>query len=163
MNFFRLIIITLFIFISSQKVFSDSHDAIIVEKAKEINKQIKEKQTQTQQSLNQELVEEEPLPLNDPFAGDASTASTLITNEPTNASAKLRSYKLVASFNGTDQSFATLVDDSGEFLTLELDEELSNGLKLVDVNLKHAVFEKDEDSKFLIINFKNQIKEVDEY
>ena len=159
MNFFRLIIITLFIFIYSQKVFSDSHDANIVEKAKEINKQIKEKQTQTQQSLNQELVEEEPLPLNDPFAGDASTASTLITN----AYAKLRSYKLVASFNGTDQSFATLVDDSGEFLTLELDEELSNGLKLVDVNLKHAVFEKDEDSKFLIINFKNQIKEVDEY
>ena len=60
MNFFRLIIITLFIFIYSQKVFSDSHDANIVEKAKEINKQIKEKQTQTQQSLNQELVEEEP-------------------------------------------------------------------------------------------------------
>ena len=55
------------------------------------------------------------------------------------------------------------MDDSGEFMTLELFEELTEGLRLVDVNIKQAVFEKSEDNKFLIINFKNQIREADEY
>ena len=110
------------------------------------------------------LVEEEPLPLNDPFAGDSASASTLvIEQEPTTDAVKLRAYKLVASFSGKHQSFITLVNDSGEFMTLELFEELTEGLKLVDVNIKQAVFEKNEDNKFLIINFKNQIKEADEY
>ena len=110
------------------------------------------------------LVEEEPLPLNDPFAGDSASASTLVTEQdPTTDAVKLRLYKLVASFSGKHQSFITLVDDSGEFITLELFEELTEGLMLVDMNIKQAVFEKNEDNKFLIINFKNQIKEADEY
>tara|TARA_Y100000590_G_scaffold244529_1_gene274805 strand:+ start:3539 stop:3958 length:420 start_codon:yes stop_codon:yes gene_type:complete len=113
---------------------------------------------------NKELIEEEPLPLNDPFAGDSASASTLvIEQEPTTDAVKLRAYKLVASFSGKHQSFITLVNDSGEFMTLELFEELTEGLKLVDVNIKQAVFEKNEDNKFLIINFKNQIREADEY
>ena len=104
------------------------------------------------------------MPLNDPFAGDSSSASTLvIEQEPTTDAVKLRLYKLVASFSGKHQSFITLVDDSGEFMILELFEELTEGLRLVDVNMKQAVFEKNEDNKFLIINFKNQIMEVDEY
>ena len=110
------------------------------------------------------LVEEEPLPLNDPFAGDSASASTLVSEqEPTTDAVILRSYKLVGSFSGKHHSFITLVDDSGEFITLELFEELTEGLRLVDMNIKQAVFEKNEDNKFLIINFKNQIKEVDEY
>ena len=113
---------------------------------------------------NKELIEEEPLPLNDPFAGDSASASTLVTEEePTTDAVILRSYKLVGSFSGKHQSFITLVDDSGEFITLELFEELTEGLKLVDTNIKQAVFEKNEDNKFLIINFKNQIREADEY
>ena len=40
-------------------------------------------------SLN---IEEEPLPLNDPFAGDASTASDIVTEAtPTSSAVKLRS------------------------------------------------------------------------
>ena len=110
------------------------------------------------------LVEEEPLPLNDPFAGDSASASTLVSEqEPTTDAVILRSYKLVGSFSGKHHSFITLVDDSGEFITLELFEELTEGLRLVDMNIKQAVFEKNEDNKFLIINFKNQIKEADEY
>ena len=110
------------------------------------------------------LVEEEPLPLNDPFAGDSASASTLVTEqEPTTDAVILRSYKLVGSFSGKHHSFITLVDDSGEFITLELFEELTEGLRLVDINIKQAVFEKNEDNKFLIINFKNQIREADEY
>ncbi len=141
MIFFRFIIISIF-FLFLQNV---------VSQAEEKNKV-------------KVLVEEEPLPLNDPFAGDSSSASTLvIEQEPTTDAVKLRLYKLVASFSGKHQSFITLVDDSGEFMILELFEELTEGLRLVDVNMKQAVFEKNEDNKFLIINFKNQIREADEY
>ena len=61
------------------KVFSDSHDANIVEKAKEINKQIKEKHCKHNKYLIKKL-EEEPLPLNDPFAGDGSFYCKFINN-----------------------------------------------------------------------------------
>jgi len=141
MIFFRSIIISIFFVLIFQNAFSETESKTSAE------------------------VKEEPLPLNDPFAGDASSASTLVSEaEPTTDAVKLRAYKLVGSFSGEDQSFITLVDDSGEFMILELHEELADGLKLVDINIKRAVFQQDdEDSKFLIINFKNQIKEVNEY
>ena len=168
MNFFRLIILSLLILTFSQKVMSDSHDNNILDKAKEINKQIKEKQASQQENIKNETgslnIEEEPLPLNDPFAGDASTASAIVTEAtPTSSAVKLRSYKLVGSFSAKDNSFITLVDDNGEFMTLELFEEVLSGVKLVDVNIKQAVFEKDGDNKYIIMNFKNQIKEANEY
>ena len=147
---------------------SDSHDQNIVDKAKEINKQVKEKQAAQGENIKNEagslVVEEEPLPLNDPFAGDASTASDIVTeSSPTSSAVKLRAYKLVGSFSAKDNSFITLVDDNGESVTLELFEEVLNGVKLVDVNIKRAVFEKDGDNKYIIMNFKNQIKEANEY
>ena len=83
MNFFRLIFLVLVVITFSQKVISDSHDQNIVEKAKEINKQVKEKQAAQQENITKEtgqiVVQEEPLPLNDPFAGDASTVSNIVT------------------------------------------------------------------------------------
>ena len=152
----------------SQKVMSDSHDQNIVEKAKEINKQVKEKQAAQQENIKKEtdqiVVKEEPLPLNDPFAGDASTASNIVTEvTPTSSAVKLRSYKLVGSFSAQDNSFITLVDDNGEFMTVELFEEVLSGVKLVDVNIKRAVFENDGENKYIIMNFKNQIREANEY
>ena len=142
MNFFKFIFISLFLVLFSKNVFSQTDE----------------------NNKNKETIEEEPLPLNDPFAGDASSASTLVSEEqPTTDAVKLRTYKLVATFTGKHQSFVTLVNDSGEFLTLELFEELTDGLKLVAANMKQAVFEKSTDSKFLIMNFKNQIREADEY
>ena len=68
----------------------------------------------------------------------------------------------VGVFNGAIKSFATFVDEGGEFITLEIEEELSNGLKLVDVNIKEAIFQKGENS-FVSLNFKNQIRERDEF
>ena len=105
------------------------------------------------------------MPLNDPFAGDTATASSIITEaeeEVTEAAMTLRKYKLAATFSGDFQKFVTLVDDSGEFISIELFEELTNGVKLIDVNVKEAIFEKEEDGTYLIMNFKNQIKEKDE-
>ena len=49
----------------------------IVEEAKDINKKLKEKQAATQANIDSEIGKtEEPLPLNDPFAGDTATASS---------------------------------------------------------------------------------------
>ena len=136
------------IFTFSQKAMSDSHD------------KVKEKKKVD----NTATVDEEPLPLNDPFAGDASNASDLVTeSNPTSSAVKLRSYKLVGSFSTKDNQFITLVDDGGEFMILELFEEVLSGLKLVDADIKRAVFENEEDNKFIIMNFKNQIKEANEY
>ena len=168
MNFFRLIFLVSIIFTFSQKVMSDNHDQNIVEKAKEINKQVKEKQAAQQENITKEtgqiVVQEEPLPLNDPFAGDASTASNIVTEvTPTSSAVKLRSYKLVGSFSAKDNSFITLVDDNGEFMIVELFEEVLSGVKLVDVSVKRAVFEKADDNQYIIMNFKNQIKEANEF
>ncbi len=168
MNFFRLITLVLIIFTFSQKVISDSHDQNIVAKAKEINQQVKAKQSAQQDNIKNEtgqvVIEEEPLPLNDPFAGDASTVSEVVTaTTPTSSAVKLRSYKLVGSFSAKDNSFITLVDDNGEFMTVELFEEVLSGVKLVDVSIKRAVFEKADDNQYIIMNFKNQIKEANEF
>ena len=151
-----------------QKVMSDSHDQNIVDKAKEINQQVKAKQSAQQDNIKNEtgqvVIEEEPLPLNDPFAGDASTVSEVVTaTTPTSSAVKLRSYKLVGSFSAKDNSFITLVDDNGEFMTVELFEEVLSGVKLVDVSIKRAVFEKADDNQYIIMNFKNQIKEANEF
>ena len=147
---------------------SDSHDQNIVDKAKEINQQVKAKQSAQQDNIKNEtgqvVIEDEPLPLNDPFAGDASTVSEVVTaTTPTSSAVKLRSYKLVGSFSAKDNSFITLVDDNGEFMTVELFEEVLSGVKLVDVSIKRAVFEKADDNQYIIMNFKNQIKEANEF
>ena len=106
---------------------------------------------------------EEPLPLNDPFAGDDGTASSIVSDVTQKEELiNLSKYKLVGVFNGSLKSFASFVDESGEIITLEVQEELSNGLKLVEVNIKEAIFQKGEDN-FVSLNFKNQIREINEF
>ena len=71
----------------------------------------------------------------------------------------LYNFKLVGVMaSASDDGFASLVNKDGNVLTIELFEELSPGVKLVALNNKEAVFEKDE-SLYLVINFKNQIIE----
>ena len=73
-EFFRIVILTLISLFFWSYSFADSHDTEqnIIEKAKEINKQIKIKQAKSQANISSEINNEEPLPLNDPFAGDGS-------------------------------------------------------------------------------------------
>ena len=134
MNFIKIIILGIILFFSSQTVFAENH-----------------------------IDEEEPLPLNDPFAGDDATASTIVSETSTESDAvNLRKYKLVAAFAGTLNEYATFVNETGEFITLELQEELIEGLKLVEINIKEAVFQK-SDNGYITLNFKNQIRERDEF
>ena len=111
---------------------------------------------------------EEPLPLNDPFAGNSSLGSgsgtSIISTDQTGEREEMSLYnfKLVAVISGSIESYVSLVNASGEIITLQLQEELSDGVKLVDMTLNEAVFQK-EDGTYMTINFKNKIKETDEF
>ncbi len=140
MNFIKILILGIILLFSAQTVFAENHE-----------------------EKNIAIDGEEPLPLNDPFAGDDATASKIISETSIEGEAvNLRRYKLVGAFSGTLSEFATFVDESGEFITLELQEELSVGLKLVEINIKEAVFQK-ADNGYISLNFKNQIRERDEF
>ena len=112
-----------------------------------------------------ETSEEEALPLNDPFAGDESlnSGTNIISgSEEEREAMSLYKFKLVGIIEGEYEAYATLVDASGEILSLTLHEELSEGVKLIDLRINEAIFEKD-DNTYLSINFNNQIKEMNEY
>ena len=166
MNFIKILILGIILLFSAQTVFAENHEEKnIIDQAKELNEEIKKKQAATEANIASEIGidGEEPLPLNDPFAGDDATASKIISETSTEGEAvNLRRYKLVGAFSGTLSEFATFVDESGEFITLELQEELSVGLKLVEINIKEAVFQK-ADNGYISLNFKNQIRERDEF
>ena len=161
-----LILITLF---SLSNAVADSHDATekdILQKAKEINEKIKKKQAETQSTISAEVGGEEPLPLNDPFVGDASlggatSMSVGATAGEERSEMSLYNFKLVAIMTGEYESFVSLINATGEIVTLQMNEELSPGVKLIGLNPGRAVFEKGPDS-YLVINFKNQVKETAE-
>ena len=165
MNIFKIIILFIIPFCILTNAIADNHDTEqnILEKAKEINKKIKEKQANSQSNISSEIGNEEPLPLNDPFVGDSSLSggSTLMMNDPEEAKNEMSLYKfkLVGVMSSDkDDGFASLINASGEVITLSLFEELSPGVKLIGLNNREAVFEKNQDS-LLVINFKNQIIE----
>ena len=143
MNFFKIInlfLLLLFIGTTPNNVLADSHD-------------VKENI-------------EEPLPLNDPFAGNSSLGSgtSIISTDQTGEREEMSLYnfKLVGIISGSFESYVSLVNASGEIVTLQLHEELSDGVKLVDMTLNEAVFQKADDT-YMTIDFKNKIKETDEF
>ena len=62
---------------------------------------------------------------------------------------------------GEYESYVSLINSSGEIVSLQMNEELSPGVKLIALNPTKAVFEKGEDS-YLVIDFKNVIRETSE-
>jgi len=111
---------------------------------------------------------EEPLPLNDPFVGDSSfSGGVKIISDGTSSTEQKRidlfNYKLVGIILSNEASFITLINQDGENVTLEMYEELNEGVKLVDMNQKEVIFLVEESDSYLIMNFKNEIKETSEY
>ncbi len=164
MNFFKIIFISLYLITISNLSLADNHskEQDIIEKAKEINKKLKEKQSNTQANISSEINPEEPLPLNDPFVGDSSlSGGGILMSDPEEAKNEMSLYKFkLAGVMSTenDSGFVSLMDTAGEVITVSLFEELSPGVRLIGVNNREAVFEKNGES-LLVINFKNQIKE----
>ena len=154
MNFFRFTTIGLILFFTfTQNIFAENHEAKknIVEQSKEITEELLKKQAATEANIYSEIGEAEPLPLNDPFAGDSSLGSGtgIISGGQTEErdEMSLYNFKLVGVISGTYDSYVSLVNASGEILTLQLHEELSEGMKLVDMRIDEAIFQK-EDKKF---------------
>ena len=166
MKLFRILILVFITTFGAVSVFADTDKTKdILEKAKEINQKVKKQQAEKEQNIKMELGEE-PLPLNDPFVGDASlggqSSVSVITNESeARQELSLRNFKLVAIMTGEYESYVSLINSSGEVVTLQMNEELSPGVKLIALNPEKAVFEKGEDS-YLVINFKNIIRETSE-
>ena len=110
---------------------------------------------------------EEPLPLNDPFVGDSSfSGGVKVISDGTSTEQKridLFDYKLVGIIRSNETSFISLINQDGENITLEMNETLNDGVKLVDMNQKEAIFLVEESDSYLIMNFKNEIKETSEY
>ena len=152
MNLVKIIILVLIVGFANFKIlYADNHDTTT-------------ENAETTSETETETETEEDVPLNDPFAGNAATSETSIdvtANDPASRSI-LYDYKLVGIISGSLQSYISLVDAGGDVITLTMFDELSDGLRLVDMNRKEAVFQK-SDGKYLIINFKNQIVEKDDY
>ena len=156
-----ILLLSFFSFANSNADESENKEKDIVEKAKEINQKVKLKQAG---AIDDNASSEEPLPLNDPFVGDASLAgnstslSGNVSQEELKNELSLYNFKLVGIMTGEYEAYVSLINSSGEIMTLQLHEELSEGVKLVAIKPKEAVFQK-EDTAYLIINFKNQIRE----
>ena len=110
---------------------------------------------------------EEPLPLNDPFVGDASLSGGVkVLSDGTSSEQKrldIFTYKLAGLVQSNNKSFVSLINQDGENVTVEIYEEVNDGVKLVDMNQKEVVFLIEETDSYLIMNFKNEIKETSEY
>ena len=109
---------------------------------------------------------EEPLPLNDPFVGDSSFSGGVKVISDGKTEQKridLFNYKLVGMIRSSQTSFISLINQDGETVTIEMDEELNDGVKLIDMSQKEAIFLVEDSDSYLIMNFKNEIKETSEY
>ena len=157
MNFFKKILV-IFIFFSLCSAYADNHD-----KNSELIEQVKE----VTENLENNLTEEEDVPLNDPFAGNEGTSGNASINLETGEERdemSLYNFKLSGIISGQDNSYISLTNSSGEVLNLTLGQYLGK-IKLIDLRLTEAIFEKEKDQEknFMIIDFNQQIRESDEY
>ena len=165
MNSFKIILITLYLLFATFSVQADNHDTEqnIIEKAKEINKKVKAEQAVKSSNISSEVGKEEPFPLNDPFVGDGSlgggnSIKLIAATEEDRKGLSVFNYKLIGIVEGDRDMFASLIDENGDVLTLALYEELTPGVRLIALDTKEVVFEREKDS-LVVINFKNQIIE----
>ena len=166
MNFFKIILILLIYSLYSNLAQADSHDKDknIIEKAKEINQKVKAEQAIQSANISSEVGNEEPLPLNDPFVGDGSlgggnSIKLIAATDEDRKDLSVFNYKLVGVIEGSETMFASMIDENGEILTLSLFEELSPGIRLIALDSREIVFEREGEDSLVVLNFKNQIVE----
>ncbi len=146
MNFFKILIALFFLFFASIS-FADNHGTNLTDGTKEIVDEL-----------------EEEVPLNDPFAGNEGSTGSLdasISDEEKQDEMSLYNFKLAGLISGKDNSYISLVNAGGEVITVTLGQFLGK-IKLVDLRITEAIFEK-EDKSFVIIDFNNVIREANEY
>ena len=168
MNFFKIIIIVFYLLLTAISVQADNHDTEqnIIEKAKEINQKVKKHQALKEAGmLPNDAGTEEPLPLNDPFVGDGSLGGgsgikVVAETDEEKRNLSVFNFKLVGIIEGEDESYASMVNEDGDVLTLAAFEEIAPGVPLIGVNSNEIVFDNNGQS-LVVINFKNQVIERD--
>ena len=157
MNFFKILIILFFSFFTFTNIYADDNGGI-VKKASEV---VEDLENKTKKTL--ENIDDEEVPLNDPFAGNeaSSSANMNIQDGEEEDELSLYNFKLAGLISGKDHSYISLVNSSGEFVNLTIGQFLGK-VKLIDLRITEAIFEK-EDKAYLIIDFNNQIRETNEY
>ena len=153
-SFKKLIVLALCFLFLTKASLADSHDVNkeLVEKAKEITKNLE----------NNEVEEEEDVPLKDPFAGNEGSTNTINpdTGEERDEMS-LYNFKLSGLISGVDASYVSLTNSSGDVFVVTLGQYLGK-IQLIDLRLSEAIFKK-EDNSYIIIDFNNQIREANEY
>ena len=153
MNFFKKILFLLIV-LNLGLANADNHDknAELLKKAKEVV-----------DNLDNNIIEEEDVPLNDPFAGNEGSNNTNVNLETGEErdEMSLYNFKLSGIISGKDNSYISLANSSGEILTLTLGQYLGK-IKLIDLRLTEAIFQKEDDT-YMVIDFNQQIRESDEY
>ena len=157
MNFFKILIILFLSFFTFTNIYADDNGGI-VKKASEV---VEDLENKTKKTL--ENIDDEEVPLNDPFAGNeaSSSANMNIPDGEQEDEMSLYNFKLAGLISGKDHSYISLVNSSGEFVNLTIGQFLGK-IKLIDLRITEAIFEK-EDKAYLIIDFNNQIRETNEY
>jgi len=155
MNSFKIFFLITMLSLLYGNVLADNQvdNSELVKKAKEITEEIE----------NKSQVDEDEVPLNDPFAGNEGMGSSTVnpdTGEERDEMS-LYNFKLSGLISGKDESYISLTNVSGDVITLNLNQYLGK-IKFIDLRLTEAIFEK-EDKSFIIIDFNNQIREADEY
>ena len=147
MNFFKILLFIIFSLMANFAI-ADNHDQKqeVLDAAKEIVKEM----------------EEEEVPLNDPFAGnEGQNRNSNIPEEEQEDEMSLYNFKLAGLISGKDHSYISVVSSAGEAITLTLGQYLGKN-QFIDLRLTEAIFKK-EDGKYLILDFNNQIREADDY
>ena len=147
MNFFKIILLVIFATFSFVAI-ADNHDL--------------SEASANQTVSSSEMLDDEEVPLNDPFAGnEGQNRNSNIPEEEQEDEMSLYNFKLAGLISGKDNSYISLVNSGGEVMTVTIGQFLGK-IKLVDMRLNEAIFEK-EDKSFIIIDFNNVIREADEY
>tara|TARA_B100000989_G_C19488328_1_gene448557 strand:+ start:293 stop:760 length:468 start_codon:yes stop_codon:yes gene_type:complete len=153
-SFKKFLVLTFCVLILTKVSLADNHDnnKELVEKAKEITKNLE----------NNEIEEEEDVPLNDPFAGNEGSSGTINpdTGEERDEMS-LYNFKLSGLISGVNASYVSLTNSSGDVFVVTLGQYLGK-IQLIDLRLSEAIFKK-EDNSYIIIDFNNQIRESNEY
>ena len=147
MNFFKIIFLVIFATFSFVAI-ADNHDLT---------------ETSADQTVSSsEMLDEEEVPLNDPFAGnEGQNRNSNIPEEEQEDEMILYNFKLAGLISGKNYSYISLVNPGGEVITITIGQFLGK-IKFVDLRLTEAIFQK-EDESYLILDFNNQIREANEY
>ena len=147
MNFFKIILLVIFATFSFVAI-ADNHDL--------------SEASANQTVSSSEMLDDEEVPLNDPFAGnEGQNRNSNIPEEEQEDEMSLYNFKLAGLISGKNYSYISLVNSGGEVMTITIGQFLGK-IKFVDLRLTEAIFQK-EDETYLILDFNNQIREANEY